>query len=169
MLKAVHPLLNADVLYALRQMGHGEDVVIADTNFPSEGIAKHTTFGRVLRIDADMPTVVRAVLSQFPLDTFVDDAACRMEVVGKPSDVLPIHLEVQQQILDEADALVVVHINVAHLVAPLHRRALCPVPLETGSACRGWAILRAARRSLLGPLPAEARRGRPGRRRRWER
>ena len=98
MLKAVHPLLNADVLYALRQMGHGEDVVIADTNFPSEGIAKHTTFGRVLRIDADMPTVVRAVLSQFPLDTFVDDAAARMEVVGKPNEMLPIHLEVQKEI-----------------------------------------------------------------------
>ena len=98
MLKKLDPLLNADVLYALRQMGHGEDVVIADTNFPSEGIAKHTTFGRVLRIDADMPTVVRAVLSQFPLDTFVDDAAARMEVVGKPNEMLPIHLEVQKEI-----------------------------------------------------------------------
>ncbi len=98
MLKAVHPLLNADVLYALRQMGHGEDLVIADTNFPSEGIAKQTTFGRVLRIDADLPITVRAVLSQFPLDTFVDDAARRMEVVGKPNEILPIHQEVQKEI-----------------------------------------------------------------------
>ncbi len=98
MLKAVHPLLNADVLYALRQMGHGDELVICDTNFPADSIALQSAFGRLLRIDADMATVVRAVLSQFPLDTFVDDAAARMEVVGKPHDVLPIHQEVQQEI-----------------------------------------------------------------------
>ena len=98
MLKAIHPLLNADVLYALRQMGHGDELVIADTNFPAESIAIETTFGRLLRIDADLPTVVRAVLSQFPLDTFVDDAACRREVVGKPQEMLPIHHEVQKEI-----------------------------------------------------------------------
>ena len=98
MLKAIHPLLNADVLYALRQMGHGDELVICDTNFPADSIAMQTAFGRLLRIDADMATVVRAVLSQFPLDTFVDDAACRMEVVGKPHEVLPIHQEVQKEI-----------------------------------------------------------------------
>jgi L-fucose mutarotase len=98
MLKAVHPLLNADVLYAMRQMGHGNELVIADTNFPADAIARETTFGRVLRIDADGATTMRAVLSQFPLDTFVDDAARRMEVVGKPRELLPIHLEVQKEI-----------------------------------------------------------------------
>ena len=98
MLKAIHPLLNADVLFALRQMGHGDELVICDTNFPADSVALQTAFGRLLRIDADMPTVVRAVLSQFPLDTFVDDAACRMEVVGKPQEVLPIHQEVQKEI-----------------------------------------------------------------------
>ena len=98
MLKAIHPLLNADVLFALRQMGHGDELVICDTNFPADSIAMQTAFGRVLRIDADLPTVVRAVLSQFPLDTFVDDAASRMEVVGKLNEVLPIHQEVQKEI-----------------------------------------------------------------------
>jgi len=98
MLKTIHPLLNADVLYALRQMGHGDELVIADTNFPAESVAMETAFGRLLRMDADLPSVARAVLSQFPLDTFVDDAACRMEVVGKPNDVLPIHAEVQKEI-----------------------------------------------------------------------
>ena len=98
MLKAIHPLLNADVLYALRQMGHGDELVICDTNFPANSIAMQTAFGRLLRIDADLPTVVRAVLSQFPLDTFVDDAARRMEVVGKPNEILDIHAEVQSEI-----------------------------------------------------------------------
>ena len=98
MLKTIHPLLNSDVLYALRQMGHGNDLVISDSNFPAEAIALETTFGRVLRIDTDAPTAIRAVLSQFPLDTFVDGAAARMEVVGKPDELLPIHQEVQKEI-----------------------------------------------------------------------
>ncbi len=98
MLKTIHPLLNADVLYALRQMGHGNDLVIADTNFPAEAIALETTFGRILRIDADAPITVRAVLSQFPLDTFVDHPAERMEIMGKPAELLPVHTEVQTEI-----------------------------------------------------------------------
>ena len=36
MLKGINPLLNADVLHALRAMGHGDDLIIADTNFPAE-------------------------------------------------------------------------------------------------------------------------------------
>ena len=36
MLKNINPILNADVLYALRAMGHGDDLSIADTNFPSD-------------------------------------------------------------------------------------------------------------------------------------
>ncbi len=98
MLKTVHPLLNSDLLYALRQMGHGEDLVVSDSNFPAEGIAAETTFGRVLRIDTDAATAVKVILSQFPLDSFVDDAASRMEVVGKPNELLPIHQEVQKEI-----------------------------------------------------------------------
>jgi len=39
MLKSIDPLLNADVLYALRSMGHGDDLVICDTNFPADSVA----------------------------------------------------------------------------------------------------------------------------------
>jgi len=98
MLKGINPLLNAEVLYALRAMGHGDDLIIADTNFPSDSIARETVLGDLLRIDAPAPAVVEAVLSLYPLDTFVDDAAARMEVVGKPDELLPIHREVQQKI-----------------------------------------------------------------------
>ena len=51
MLKNINPLLNADVLYALRAMGHGDDLVIADTNFPSDSVARETKLGKLLRID----------------------------------------------------------------------------------------------------------------------
>ena len=98
MLKGIDPKLNADVLYALRAMGHGDDLIIADTNFPSDSVARETTLGEVLRIDAPAAEVVRAVLSLYPIDTFVDDAAARMEVVGEPETILPVMEEVQAEV-----------------------------------------------------------------------
>ena len=102
MLKGIHPLLNADVLQALRAMGHGDDLIIADTNFPSDSVARQTVLGKLLRIDATAAEVVKAVLSLYPLDTFVDDAAARMEIVGKPDEIPPVQTEVQKEI-DKAE------------------------------------------------------------------
>ncbi len=84
MLKGIDPLLNADLLYALRAMGHGDDLVIADANFPSETMATR----RLIRMDAaDGPRVLKAVLSVMPLDDFVPDPALRIEVVGDEASV----------------------------------------------------------------------------------
>ncbi|MER9653180.1 RbsD/FucU family protein [Mesorhizobium sp. M0152] len=98
MLKGIDPLLNADVLQALRAMGHGDDLIIADTNFPSDSVARQTALGRLLRIDAPAADVVKAVLSLYPLDTFVDDSAARMEIVGKPDEIPAVQKEVQKEI-----------------------------------------------------------------------
>jgi len=98
MLKGIDPILNADVLYALRAMGHGDDLIIADTNFPSDSIARETTLGEVLRIDRSAAEVARAVLSVYPIDTFVDDAAARMEVVDEPATILPVMEEMQAEV-----------------------------------------------------------------------
>ena len=98
MLKGINPLLNADVLHVLRLMGHGDDLIIADTNFPSDSVARQTVYGKLLRIDAPAADVVEAVLSVMPVDTFVDDAAARMEVVDEPKTILPVMLEVQDKV-----------------------------------------------------------------------
>lgn len=99
MLKTIDPVLNADVLYALRAMGHGDRLVICDTNFPADAIARQTTLGRLLRIDnVSAARAVGAVLSVLPLDTFVEDAAIRMEIVGKPDEVPAVQREVQAAI-----------------------------------------------------------------------
>ena len=98
MLIGIDPILNADVLYALRAMGHGDDLIIADTNFPTDSVARETVLGEVLRIDRPVAEVVRAVLSIYPIDTFVDDAAARMEVVGEPNTILPVMQEVQAEV-----------------------------------------------------------------------
>jgi L-fucose mutarotase len=99
MLKTIDPLLTADVLYALRAMGHGDRLVICDTNFPADSIARQTVLGRLLRIDnVSAARAVAAVLSVLPLDTFVDDAAIRMEVVGRLEEVPAVQQEVQTAI-----------------------------------------------------------------------
>ena len=98
MLKGIDPLLNADVLQALAAMGHGDDLIIADANFPADAIGRETTSGRPLRIDAPSGAVARAVLSLYPLDSFVDDAAARMQIVGRPDEIAPVQIEVQAEI-----------------------------------------------------------------------
>ena len=65
-------------------------------------MARQTALGRLLRIDAPAAEVVKAVLSLYPLDTFVDDSAARMEVVGKPDEIPLVQREVQKEI-DKAE------------------------------------------------------------------
>ena len=90
MLKGINPLLNADVLYALRAMGHGDRLVVCDTNFPADSIARQTVFGELLRIDnVSTAKAIEAILSVLPLDTFVDDAAIRLDIVGQPQELPP--------------------------------------------------------------------------------
>lgn len=99
MLKGIDNRLNADVLYALRSMGHGDALVIADTNFPSDSVARHTVYGELLRMEnLTAAEAVNAILSVLPLDTFVEDFAGRMEVVGSPAEVPPVQAEVQAEI-----------------------------------------------------------------------
>ncbi|KRD68129.1 RbsD/FucU family protein [Ensifer sp. ENS10] len=103
MLKNIDPALNADVLHALRSMGHGDTLVISDTNFPSDSIARKTTLGTLLRIDnVSAARAVEAVLSVLPLDTPLQPSAGRMEVMGAPDEVLPVQQEVQA-VIDSAE------------------------------------------------------------------
>ena len=99
MLKGIDPRLNAEVLYALRAMGHGDVLIVADTNFPSESIARQTVHGALLRMDnLTGAEAVEAILSVLPLDTFVEDFAGRMEIVDEPETVPPVQREVQAAI-----------------------------------------------------------------------
>ena len=99
MLKGIDPRLNADVLYVLRAMGHGDYLIVADTNFPSDSIAQETVHGQLLRMEnITAGEAAEAILSVYPLDTFVDDFAARMEIVGAPDEVPPVQQEVQAAI-----------------------------------------------------------------------
>lgn len=99
MLKGIDRRLNAEILACLRAMGHGDMLILADTNFPADAIARATVTGRLLRMEnLTAAQAAQAVLSVLPLDTFVDDFAGRMEVVGKPGEIPPVQAEVQAEI-----------------------------------------------------------------------
>jgi len=105
MLKGIDNRLNADVLHALRAMGHGDVLIVSDTNFPSDSVARATVLGSLLRMEnLTSAEAMRAILSVLPLDTFVEDFAGRMEVVGAPHDIPPVQAEVQAEI-DRAEGL----------------------------------------------------------------
>jgi L-fucose mutarotase len=99
MLKGIDNRLNAEVLATLRAMGHGDVLIVADTNFPSDSVARATVTGRLLRMEnLTAAEAVNAILSVLPLDTFVPDFAGRMEVVGAAAEVPPVQAEVQAEI-----------------------------------------------------------------------
>ncbi|MFN4130204.1 MAG: RbsD/FucU family protein [Paracoccaceae bacterium] len=99
MLKGIDHRLNAEVLGALRAMGHGDYVVVVDTNFPADSIARATTAGRLLRMEnLTSAQAVQAILSVLPLDTFVPDFAGRMQVVGEPRTLPEVQAEVQAEV-----------------------------------------------------------------------
>ena len=85
MLIGIDPLLTPELLKILQEMGHGDEIVIADCNFPARSNAK-----RLVRLDGvDASSVLRAVLSVMPLDSFMKAPVNGMQVVGKPKEIPP--------------------------------------------------------------------------------
>lgn len=99
MLFNIDTALNAEVLYVLRAMGHGDEIVVCDTNFPADSVAQRTVHGTLLRMEnLTAARAIKAILSVMPLDSFVEHPAARMEVMGKPKEVLPVAAEVQAEV-----------------------------------------------------------------------
>ena len=101
MLKNIDPILSPDLLQVLAAMGHGDDIVVVDANFPADSVARQTVTGRLIRLDGvDVVQAVGAILTVFPLDSFVEAPVRRMEVVGDPDEVPEVQQEVQREIDD---------------------------------------------------------------------
>lgn len=79
MLKSLSPLLTGDLLAVLADMGHGDEIVIVDANFPAARLAQ-----RLVQMPGIQATeVLEAVLSLLPLDDFVEVPAAAMEAPNK--------------------------------------------------------------------------------------
>lgn len=99
MLKNVDPLLTPDLLAVLRSMGHGDEIILVDQNFPATSIARRLVDLSGARLDA----VTTAVMSVLPVDRFIEPAVFRMGAVGDEATVLPVHAEFQS-IVNDAEA-----------------------------------------------------------------
>ncbi|MBT5000216.1 MAG: ribose ABC transporter [Tateyamaria sp.] len=99
MLIGINPILTPDLLRHLRAMGHGDQLVIADANFPAETCA--TRIERLPGISATQ--ALSAILTIMPLDTYVDAPARSMQVVGSPNEIPDIVKEFQTIINKTAD------------------------------------------------------------------
>lgn len=86
MLKNIPPILGPDLLGILRAMGHGDEIAIVDANYPADSAGP-----ALIRLDGVSATdALEAILTLMPLDTFVDDAAFCMQVVGNPTQREPV-------------------------------------------------------------------------------
>lgn len=90
MLLGLDPLLRGDLLAVLREMGHGDTLCLADSNFPAASTAR-AGGAELLRLDVDAVTAGRAILSVFPLDSFVETAIWRMAPEGDPDAMNEAH------------------------------------------------------------------------------
>lgn len=77
MLKGIPSILSPELLKIAMEMGHGDELVIGDGNFPSANYSQ-----RLVRLDGNgVPEILEALMRFFPLDTFVEQPAVLMEVV----------------------------------------------------------------------------------------
>ena len=82
MLKNIPKIISPELVKYLMEMGHGDELVIADANFPAHRIGQ-----RVVRCDGHgVPVILDAILQLLPLDTYSDYQAGLMQVVpGDPT------------------------------------------------------------------------------------
>jgi L-fucose mutarotase len=79
MLKGINPLISPELLKILSEMGHGDEIVFGDSNFPAASHAQ-----RLLRADGHTITaLLEAILPLFPLDYAVDNSAVLMVYRGE--------------------------------------------------------------------------------------
>ena len=89
MLKGIDELVAPDLLYALAQMGHGDRLALVDRTYPAYAAGRP-----VYRIDgAGIIAAASAILKLFPVDTFVECPAERMEVTGSSETVTAVQRE----------------------------------------------------------------------------
>ena len=100
MLKGIPGILSPELLKVLCEMGHGDNIVISDGNFPAESMGNNAI---VIRCDGHgVPELLDAVLQLFPLDTYVENPVHLMQVVPGDKVETPIW-ETYRQIIQKHD------------------------------------------------------------------
>ena len=96
MLKGIPNILSPELLKILMEMGHGDEIVIADGDFPAATFAQ-----RLVRADGHgVPDLLDAILSLFPLDTYVEKPVAQMSVVAGDNTPTPEIWKTYENLLD---------------------------------------------------------------------
>ncbi len=98
MLKSVPSIMSAELMHALMSMGHGDEIVLADGNFPAAACARRL----VVIPGHGVPPVLEAILRFLPLDTYAEDNAVVMRVVPGDSTV-PVIWDEYRRLLAAAE------------------------------------------------------------------
>jgi L-fucose mutarotase len=95
MLKHVPAFIDAELLWVLAAMGHGDELAVVDRNFPARSVAVETSSGKLITLAGlDAPSSIGGILELMPLDTFVDAPLAWMDPVDQPGAVLAVHADV---------------------------------------------------------------------------
>ena len=92
MLKDIPEVISPELMYALMQMGHGDEIVIGDGNFPGFTMSNRCVYAKGL----PATVIAEAVLKFMPLDVFVDDTACVMQTGDTFEGTPPIWAEYER-------------------------------------------------------------------------
>lgn len=93
MLKNISPIISPELLKILMEMGHGDEIVIGDGNFPAASIAQ-----RLVRLDGHgVNEIVDAILRLMPLDTYVEAPVALMDN-GDASNQPPIWADYKETV-----------------------------------------------------------------------
>lgn len=99
MLKGIPSILSPELLKIMMEMGHGDEIIIADGNFPAASHAQ-----RLVRCDGHgVPEVLEAILKLLPLDQYVESPVALMSVVSGDSIVPVIWDEYKAEIAKYGD------------------------------------------------------------------
>jgi len=92
MLIGIDARMPPQLLYCLARMGHGDEIVVADSNYPADAAAKQCVEKDVIQLPGlNASEAIGLITSVMPLDYFTDYAALRMEVDGKPNEMTDAH------------------------------------------------------------------------------
>ena len=94
MLHGIDPRITPELMNCLMEMGHGDELVIVDANYPAASTAVQTVWGDAIQLPGfSAPEAISLITTLMPLDGFSDTCALRMEIDREPDTLGEVHTE----------------------------------------------------------------------------
>ncbi len=97
MLTGIDPNMPPDLLHILASMGHGDEILVVDANYPAASTARHCQITKPVYLsNMSSPEAIALICSVMPIDGFIDYGALRMEIDNAPDEMGSVHSEAWQ-------------------------------------------------------------------------